>query len=166
MAHRLSGEIFIRRTPDDVFDFVADESNEPRYNPAMLHVRTLTDGPAGVGTRYLATMGRGRRRFRMTIEMARYERPSRLASHTTMSLMDVDVDGEASGTRPGGSRTSGRHLSARGHRPGRFESCLEHDGQRRVQGASGEGEPPHRGSGPPPVPAKDSQHGLRCVYLQ
>ena len=90
MVNRLSGEIFIRRTPEDVFDFVADESNEPRYNPAMLHVRTLTDGPVGVGTRYLATMGRGRHQFRMTIEMTGYERPARLGSRTTMSMMDVE----------------------------------------------------------------------------
>lgn len=90
MAHRLCGEIVIRRTPEDVFDFVADETNEPRYNPAMLHARKLTDGPTGVGTRYLATMGRGRSRYPMTTEMTGFERPKRLRSRTTMSMMDVE----------------------------------------------------------------------------
>jgi len=35
MAH-IEGEIVIKRPVDEVFDFVADERNEPRYNPRML----------------------------------------------------------------------------------------------------------------------------------
>ena len=31
----VEGEIFIRRPPEEVFDFVADERNEPRYNPYL-----------------------------------------------------------------------------------------------------------------------------------
>jgi hypothetical protein len=30
---RIEGEIFIGRPMDVVFDYVADQSNEPRYNP-------------------------------------------------------------------------------------------------------------------------------------
>jgi hypothetical protein len=31
---RLEGEIVIDRPPEVVFDFVADERNEPQFNPA------------------------------------------------------------------------------------------------------------------------------------
>ena len=34
MAH-LDGQILIHRPVDEVFDFVADERNEPRYNPQL-----------------------------------------------------------------------------------------------------------------------------------
>jgi hypothetical protein len=33
---RIGGEIFINRPVEEVFDFVADARNEPRYNPRML----------------------------------------------------------------------------------------------------------------------------------
>ena len=32
---QVEGEIIIKRPPEEVFDFVADERNEPRYNPHM-----------------------------------------------------------------------------------------------------------------------------------
>jgi hypothetical protein len=33
---RVEGEIIIQRPAEDVFDFVADERNEPRYNSRMV----------------------------------------------------------------------------------------------------------------------------------
>jgi hypothetical protein len=35
MVH-IEGEIVINRPVDEVFDFVADETTEPRYNPSVL----------------------------------------------------------------------------------------------------------------------------------
>jgi hypothetical protein len=58
---RIAGEIIIRRPVEDVFDFVADERNETRYNAHMLRVEKISDDPIGVGTRFqaeLKTMGR------------------------------------------------------------------------------------------------------------
>ena len=88
MAH-VEGEIVIARPVEEVFDFVADERNEPRYNPRMLRVEKLTPGPIGVGTRFHAEMKTMRRQAGMTIEFTGYERPTRLAS-TTARLDDGD----------------------------------------------------------------------------
>lgn len=64
-----SGEIFIRRPVEEVFDFVADERNEPRYNPRMLSAEKVSADPIGIGTRFHAEM-RGRRKpIEMTIEL-------------------------------------------------------------------------------------------------
>jgi len=52
----VQGEIVIDRRPEDVFDFVADEENEPRYNPQMRSAKKLTDRPIGVGTSFRAEM--------------------------------------------------------------------------------------------------------------
>ena len=44
-----------------MFDFVADERNEPRYNPRMVHAELISEGPIGLGARFraeLETMGR------------------------------------------------------------------------------------------------------------
>jgi uncharacterized protein YndB with AHSA1/START domain len=87
---RITGEILIRRPVEQVFDYVADQRNEPVYNPRMLHSEKITDGPIGVGTRFRATAQSGRREVEMLIEVTAYDRPRRLGSRTTMSSADVD----------------------------------------------------------------------------
>jgi len=54
----VNGSIYIERPPEVVFDFVADERNEPRYNAKMTHVSLLTEEPIGVGARFVAHSGR------------------------------------------------------------------------------------------------------------
>ncbi|MGZ6494419.1 MAG: SRPBCC family protein, partial [Actinomycetota bacterium] len=88
MAH-IEGEILIRRSPEDVFDFVADERNEPRYNPHMLKAEKISDGPIGEGTRFRAEIQSLGRTVPMDIEFTAVERPRRLASATHMAAMDV-----------------------------------------------------------------------------
>lgn len=55
------GSITIARPVEGVFDFVADERNEPVYNPQMRSVEKATPGPIGVGTLWRATVSSGRR---------------------------------------------------------------------------------------------------------
>jgi hypothetical protein len=86
---RIEGEIAISRPVDEVFDFVADERNEPRYNPRILGVEKLSPGPIGQGTRFHAettTMGRT---AGIAIQYTTYQRPQRLASSIHMSAADI-----------------------------------------------------------------------------
>jgi len=58
---RIDGQIVINRPVEEVFDFVADERNEPRYNARMRRAEQISEGPIGLGTRYraeLVSMGR------------------------------------------------------------------------------------------------------------
>lgn len=91
---RVTGEIFIRRPVDDVFDVVADERNEPLYNPELLRCEKVTVGPVGVGTRFRAEHRQGRRTVAMTVEITGVDRPHRVSSKTRMPW--ADVDGELS----------------------------------------------------------------------
>lgn len=72
---RIDGEIVIGRPVEEVFDFVADERNEPRYNPQMLRVTQISSGPFGCGTRFHCEMARS---VEMVWEITAYERPRRL----------------------------------------------------------------------------------------
>jgi len=45
----IAGELVINRPVDEVFDFVADEQNEPRYNPRIRRAEKLSPGPIGRG---------------------------------------------------------------------------------------------------------------------
>lgn len=89
---QVRGEILIDRPPDAVFDFVADERNEPRFNPRVSDCELQTEGPIGVGSRFRATARSAGRAVPMTVEFTGYDRPRRLASHS--SVPGAEIDGE------------------------------------------------------------------------
>jgi len=49
---QFSNTIVIERSPHDVFEFVADLENVPRWNYAIVETRKTSDGPIGVGSTY------------------------------------------------------------------------------------------------------------------
>jgi uncharacterized membrane protein len=85
----IAGQIVIERPLEEVFDVVADERNEPRYNPRLESVEKVSSGPIGRGTRWHVVTRRGRRRIAMTIDVTAYDRPRRLASRTRLAGMDI-----------------------------------------------------------------------------
>lgn len=87
MVH-IEGEIAINRPVEEVFDFVADERNEPSYNRRMLRAEKTTPGPIGPATRFRAEFA-SRVIQVATTEITAYERPRRLASSTRMAAIDV-----------------------------------------------------------------------------
>ncbi|GAA2607873.1 SRPBCC family protein [Paractinoplanes durhamensis] len=99
---QINGEVLIRRPAEEVFDFVADERNESMYNPAMVDVEKITEGPIGLGTRFAATMITNRRPLRIEIEYTGFDRPRSLTSMSCMAAADfagtLTVTPEADGT--------------------------------------------------------------------
>jgi hypothetical protein len=89
---RVEGDLIIERPVEEVFDFVADERNEPRFNPRMLRAERVSPGPVGLGTRFRAEIATGRRRTPMTIEFTGFQRPRRLASMTRLPSMEIRGD--------------------------------------------------------------------------
>jgi uncharacterized protein YndB with AHSA1/START domain len=104
---QIQGELVINRPIHEVFDFVADERNEPRYNPRIRRAEKLSPGPIGPGTRFRAEAVTLGRTTGMTIEYTVYERPGRLASSIHMPAADIAgtlrFDPVANGTRMGWS---------------------------------------------------------------
>lgn len=86
---RVQGDILIRRPIEEVFDYVADERNEPKYNEQMTHAEKVTPGPIGVGTQFHSVMTSGSRAVDMTIEFTEFERPRRITERTHMSNMEI-----------------------------------------------------------------------------
>lgn len=103
---RIQGAVAINRPIEEVFDFVADERNEPRYNPRMLRAQRISPGPIGAGTRFRAEFASMGRPVAMS-EITGYERPRRLATATHMSVMEIrgtlTFDSMPEGTRLGWS---------------------------------------------------------------
>ena len=87
---RIDGEIVIAVPAEQVFDMVADERNEPRYNPRIARAEKTSPGPVGCGTRFTAQpRGTGTVGV-MTVEITDYDRPRRLATAIRSSYLDVD----------------------------------------------------------------------------
>lgn len=87
---KISGDITIGRPVEVVFDYVADQTNEPHYNPAMVRSEKLTAGPVGIGTRFRAAVRSVGRTVEMLIEYTEYQRPRLLASRTSMHQADIE----------------------------------------------------------------------------
>ena len=89
MAH-ITGEVTIAAPVSEVFDIVADERNEPRYNPRIVRAEKVTEGPVGRGARFVAEPKGMGARGEMTLEVLEYERPHRLHNVVRSSYMRVD----------------------------------------------------------------------------
>jgi len=86
---RIEGEILIDRPVEAVFDFVADQRNEPLYNPRMVRVAKVSDGPVGKGTVFRSAARSMGRTAEMRIEMIGYDKPGLLVSASTMPEADI-----------------------------------------------------------------------------
>jgi uncharacterized protein YndB with AHSA1/START domain len=65
--------IVIGRSAEDVFAYVSDGTNAPRWQRGLLEVRRTTDGPIGVGSRHSVVRTFMGRRLTLTNEFTRYE---------------------------------------------------------------------------------------------
>ena len=84
MSH-VTGSIVIDRPVEEVFDAVADQTNEPHYNPSMTASRRVTAGPTDVGTHFLATILSRGKPMEVDIEVTRYVRPRVLGTCSVMA---------------------------------------------------------------------------------
>jgi len=86
---QVEGEIVINRPVEEVFDFVADERNEPRYNQQMRRAEQISEGPIGIGARFRAETVSMGRAVPVVIEFTGFDRPARIEETAHMSSMDL-----------------------------------------------------------------------------
>ena len=87
---RIEGDIVIGRPIDVVFDYVADQSNEPQYNPQMVQAEKITPGPVGRGTRFRSVVASQGRTVEMLIECTGFDRPKLFATTTAMTQASIN----------------------------------------------------------------------------
>jgi uncharacterized protein YndB with AHSA1/START domain len=75
--------VTIARSTEDVFDFLADGTNNPRWRPAVLEIHATGD-TAGVGASYRQVMrGPGGRKIAGDYRVTTYDRPTTLGFEVT-----------------------------------------------------------------------------------
>jgi hypothetical protein len=95
----IENSVEIARSPEVVFDFIVDMTNELKWNPAVKFMEKLTDGPAGQGTKYRAQWAGSPI---VVTECTRAERPKHvtLVNGGPISVnLDVSLTPTAHGTR-------------------------------------------------------------------
>ena len=89
MTH-IAGKVTIAAPVEEVFDMVADERNEPTYNPRIVRAEKVSEGPVGAGTRFVAEPKSMGAKGQMTLTILEYDRPHRLHNDVRSSYMQVD----------------------------------------------------------------------------
>lgn len=89
MTH-IAGEVTIAAPVGEVFDMVADERNEPRYNPRIVRAEKVSEGPVSRGARFVAEPKGMGAKGEMTMEVVEYDRPHHLRTVVRSSYMQVD----------------------------------------------------------------------------
>ena len=85
----IEGELTIACPVEVLFDYLADQRNEPQYNPKMVSAEKVDAAPIGAGTRFRSLVRSAGRTAPMLIEITDYDRPRRLATATTMAQADI-----------------------------------------------------------------------------
>jgi uncharacterized membrane protein len=83
--------IVIGRHAEDVFAYVSDQTNAPRWQRGLLEVRRTTDGPIGVGTRHTFVRTFMGRRMEGSNEYTRWEPNKLVAFEATSGAVGLEA---------------------------------------------------------------------------
>jgi uncharacterized protein YndB with AHSA1/START domain len=78
MAGRFDATVVIDRPIEEVFDFLANGENDPRFSPRVLEIAKTTDGETGVGTVYASTVKDAGVKTKREFKITEFERPTRI----------------------------------------------------------------------------------------
>jgi uncharacterized protein YndB with AHSA1/START domain len=78
MAGRFEASVVIDRPIEEVFAFLADGENDPKFSPRVLEISKTTDGPPGVGTVYASTVKDAGMKTKREFRLTEFEPPTRI----------------------------------------------------------------------------------------
>jgi uncharacterized protein YndB with AHSA1/START domain len=105
MAGDFRATVVIDRPIDDVFAFLADGENDPKFSPRVLQIAKTTDGPPAVGTVYASTVKDAGMKTKREFKLTALEPPTRIRwAEVSKNLVTApeggyDLAREGSGTR-------------------------------------------------------------------
>ena len=105
MAGRFESSVVIDRPIEEVFAFLADGENDPKFSPRVLEIRKTTDGPPGVGTLYASTVKDAGVKTQREFKLTEFEPNSRIRwAEVSKNLVSAPEGGydfapEGDGTR-------------------------------------------------------------------
>jgi hypothetical protein len=78
MANEFNGSAVVDRPIADVFAFLADGTNDPKFSPRVLQIEKRTDQPVGVGTVFESKVKDAGKTTSRTFELTAFEAPTKI----------------------------------------------------------------------------------------
>jgi uncharacterized protein YndB with AHSA1/START domain len=101
MAHDWSATTTIDRPIDQVFAFLADGTNDPKFSPRVQTIEKQTDGPPGAGTVYSSTVKDAGMETSREFKLTEFEQPTKIRwtelSKNAITVPDGGYDLEPAG---------------------------------------------------------------------
>jgi uncharacterized protein YndB with AHSA1/START domain len=93
MSNSFSATTEIDRPINEVFAFLADGENDPKFSPRVLEIAKTTDGPPGVGTMYVSTVKDAGMTTKREFKLTAFEAPTRIRWAETSKNLVTAPDG-------------------------------------------------------------------------
>ena len=94
MAGQFEATVEIDRPVEEVFAFLADGENDPKFSPRVLEMKKVTDGPPGVGTVYRSTVKDAGMTTRREFRISEFVVPTRIRwTEESKNLVTADEGG-------------------------------------------------------------------------
>jgi carbon monoxide dehydrogenase subunit G len=124
MAGRFEGTTVIERPIEEVFAFLADGENDPKFSPRVLEIAKTTDGPPGVGTVYASTVKDAGVKTKREFKITEFEEPTRIRwTEVSKNLVTAAEGGYDLGRENDGTRVTIYNV-LEGHGPGKLIAPL------------------------------------------
>ncbi len=78
MAGRFDATVLIDRPIEEVFDFLADGTNDKKISPRVLEIEKTNPGPPGKGAIYASTVKDAGMKTKREFELTEFERPTKI----------------------------------------------------------------------------------------
>jgi uncharacterized protein YndB with AHSA1/START domain len=78
MAGRFEATVVVDRPIEEVFAFLADGENDPKFSPRVLEIAKTTEGPPGVGTVYASTVKDAGVKTKREFKLTEFDPPTRI----------------------------------------------------------------------------------------
>jgi hypothetical protein len=93
MADEFVGSAVVDKPIDEVFAFLADGTNDPKFSPRVLEIHKATDGPVGVGTVFESKVKDAGMTTKRTFELTAVEAPTKIRWAERSKNMVTVTDG-------------------------------------------------------------------------
>jgi len=124
MAGRFEGTTVIDRPIEEVFAFLADGANDPKFSPRVLEIAKTTDGPPGVGTVYASTVKDAGMKTKREFRLTEFEPPTRIRWSEISKNIVTAPEGGYDLSREGEATRVTIHNVLEGHGPGKLIAPL------------------------------------------
>ncbi len=105
MPHGFDLTTVVDRPIDEVFAFLAQGTNDPKFSPRVLEIEQVGDGPPGVGTVFRSTVKDAGMKTKREFELTEFEAPSKIRwterskNLVTVTAGGYDLAADGNGTR-------------------------------------------------------------------